>query len=413
MKMNQKLSDELAWRGLANQTTYDSPDKLDMQPVTFYLGVDPSAPSMTIGNLAVVLLVKHFVNAGHKAVLLVGGATGMIGDPDGKAQERDLLTPEQLAENKKAIAGQYEQILGKDSFTLVDNYDWFKEINYLDFLRDVGKHVPMRQMVNRDFVKQRLSESGAGISYAEFSYVLIQAYDFAHLNKEHDVNLQICGSDQWGNSIAGVDLVRRMNGNEVHVWSAPLVVNKATGKKFGKTEDGAVWLDPEMTSPFQFYQFWLNIDDAGVEDYLKIYTLLGQDDIRKLMEDFTQNPGGRAAQKVLAYEVTKIVHGSEVADQVVKLTEVLFGQTSFADLSNDEKAMLAKEFPKVPASEDLYQMLVDTDLAGSKGEARTFHAAGAISVNGQKVLPNQPIDWMSGYNLLKRGKNKFAVVEKA
>src|SRR5690606_15216819 len=230
---------------------------------SFYWGVDPSAPSMTIGNLATAMMVRHFINYGHKAVLLLGGATGMIGDPDGKAQERDLMTAEEVEANKKGIETQYKQVFGGQEFEIVDNYDWFKDIGYLQFLRDVGKHVPMRQMLGRDFVNTRLSEDGAGISYAEFSYVLIQGYDFVHLNKEHGVTLQVCGSDQWGNSIAGVDLIRRLNGQEAHVWSAPLVVNNTTGVKFGKSEEGAVWLDEKLTSPYKFYQFWLNVDDAG------------------------------------------------------------------------------------------------------------------------------------------------------
>jgi tyrosyl-tRNA synthetase len=405
------LSEELSWRGFVNQTTYKDIAELDKEPITFYWGVDPSAPSMTIGNLAAAMMVRHFIEHGHKAVLLVGGATGMIGDPDGKAQERDLKTPEELEANKKGIEAQYKQIFGGQDFKLVDNHDWFKDIGYLQFLRDVGKHVPMRQMLGRDFVQTRLSEDGAGISYAEFSYVLIQGYDFVHLNKKHGVSLQVCGSDQWGNSIAGVDLIRRLNGNEAHVWSAPLVINKTTGVKFGKSEDGAVWLDEKLTSPYKFYQFWLNVDDASVEDYLKIYTLLSKEEIEKVLVQFDSDTAGRLAQKTLAYEATKLVHGQEKADAVVNASGVLFGQESFLSVGDKEIEVLRGELPGVKASDDLYQMLVDAGLASSKSEARNFHASGAISVNGEKVMPDQEIAWKAGANLLKRGKNSFALIE--
>ena len=273
------LSEELAWRGFVNQTTFKSHADIDKTPLTFYFGVDPSAASMTIGNLAAAMMVRKFIKHGHKAIILVGGATGLIGDPDGKADERNLKTLEEIAVNKKGIVSQYKRIFGDLDFEVVDNYDWFKDLGYLEFLRDVGKHVPMRQMLGRDFVQTRLSEDGSGISYAEFSYVLIQAYDFVHLCREKGATLQLCGSDQWGNSIAGVDLIRRLTGKEAHVWSLPLIINKATGKKFGKSEDGAVWLDAELTSPYTFYQFWLNADDEGVEDYLKIYTELSREKI--------------------------------------------------------------------------------------------------------------------------------------
>ncbi len=230
-----KLSEELQWRGFVNQTTYDDLSALDGAPISFYWGVDPSARSMTIGNFAAAMMARHFIDAGHHAFLLVGGATGMIGDPDGKKDERSLKTLEEIAENKDGIAAQYRQIFADKSFTVVDNYDWFKDINYLSFLREVGKHVPLSQMLGRDFVQARLGEGGSGISYAEFSYSLIQGYDFLHLFREHGVTLQLCGADQWGNSITGVDLVRRIEGGEAHVYSTPLVINKATGVKFGQS----------------------------------------------------------------------------------------------------------------------------------------------------------------------------------
>ena len=409
--MTMKLSKELEWRGFVNQTTYKTHSEVDEDPITFYFGVDPSAPSMTIGNLAAAMMVRHFIDHGHKAVLLVGGATGMIGDPDGKGEERELKSPEELKVNKSAIAGQYKQIFGGQDFKLVDNYDWFKDIGYLQFLRDVGKHVPMRQMLGRDFVQKRLGEDGTGISYAEFSYVLIQAYDFLHMNREMGVTLQLCGSDQWGNSIAGVDLIRRISGKEAHVWSAPLVINKTTGTKFGKSEDGAIWLDDNLTSVYKFYQFWLNVDDDGVEDYLKIYTFLEKEEIEKIISGFKQNPGERLAQKTLAYEVTKLVHGDDRAKAVKKVSEVLFGTGKFLDLGSGEIEILSSELKVVKGSDDFSETLVTAGLAASKTEARNFYGSGAISVNGEKVTPDSPYKFRKGLNLIKRGKNNFALVK--
>lgn len=404
-----KLSQELAWRGFKHQTTYKSPNELDGEPLTFYWGVDPSADSMTVGNLAVAMMVRHFIAHGHKAILLVGGATGLIGDPDGKSSERNLLSEEQLDSNKAKIVEQYKTIFAGQKFEIVDNYDWFKNVKYLDFLRGVGKHVPMRQMLGRDFVQSRLSE--AGISYAEFSYALIQGYDFLHLFREKNVTLQVCGADQWGNCIAGVDLVRRVTGQEVNVWSAPLVVNKATGVKFGKTEAGAIWLDADKTSPYQFYQFWLNLDDDSVEDYLKIYTLLSPPEIEKTMAEFNDNRGQRQAQKTLAAAVTKLVHGAASAEAVRRASEVLFGAASFSELTENEVQILKNELPVVRALDNLANTIVRAGLAGSASEAVRFIGAGAISINGEKISSAEA-SFKPGANLLKRGKNHFAIVEK-
>jgi len=410
------LSEELAWRGFVNQTTYKDMTALDGEPIGFYLGVDPSADSMTIGNLAVVMMVRHFIAHGHKAFLLVGGATGMIGDPDGKKQERDLLTLEQIAHNKQAIAAQYKQVLGDLPFTLVDNYDWFKDMGYLEFLRDVGKHVPMRTMLGREFVQSRLSDDGAGISYAEFSYSLIQGYDFLHLHREHGVNLQICGADQWGNSIAGVDLIRRVTGDEAHVWSAPLVVNKTTGVKFGKSEAGAVWLDAAKTSPYDFYQFWLNVDDEGVEDYLKIYTVLDQSSIESIMHEFNANKSGRAAQKALAYEVTKLVHGEQAAQEVVHATEVLFGGQPLDDAAFTAVKHVFTATP-VAADAPFLESLVTLGLASSNTEARRFVQEGAITLNGERAAVERQTltadDFHDGIIIVRRGKNSVAVAGQA
>lgn len=410
------LSQELSWRGFTNQTTYKNIDALDGKPVTFYFGVDPSAPSMTIGNLAAAMMVRAFIKAGHKAVILIGGATGLIGDPDGKANERNLKTLEEIASYKKGIVAQYKTIFGDLPFEVVDNYDWFKDLGYLEFLRDIGKHVPMRQMLGRDFVQTRLAEDGAGISYAEFSYVLIQAYDFLHLSKTKGVSLQLCGSDQWGNSIAGVDLIRRLTGKEAHVWSLPLVINKVTGQKFGKSEDGAVWLDPQLTSPYSFYQFWLNLSDDGVEDYLKIYTELDKDAIADIMERFKAEPGIRLAQKTLAFEVTSLIHGKDTAESVTRVSKVLFGGSPYNKLEAKDFEVLKAELPTVDGSKnkDVIELLVAASLASSKGEARRFLQSGAVYLNGKQLTPEQTTisasDSIAGHAILRRGKNSQAVV---
>lgn len=416
------LTEELAWRGFVNQTTYKDMSLLDGEPITFYWGVDPSADSMTIGNLAAGMMVRHFIGHGHKAVLLVGGATGMIGDPDGKATERDLLTLEQIEANKSAIAEQYKTIFAGQEFEIVDNYDWFKDMNYLSFLRDVGKHVPMRQMLGREFVQARLGEEGAGISYAEFSYSLIQGYDFLHLYRAKGVSLQLCGADQWGNSITGVDLIRRLTGGEAHVWSAPLIINKATGKKFGKSEDGAVWLDPAKTSVFKFYQFWLNLDDDGVIDYIKIYTLLPMGEIDDIAWRFNEDRSSRLAQKTLAYEVTKLVHGRERAESVRRISEVLFGEADYRELTDLDFEELRNELPSVDAiigETPLFNVLVRAGLAASNGEARRFLIDSAVYINGLQFSSDKAVfdehdaittEKQAKYAILRRGKNNLAVV---
>lgn len=407
-----KLSEELQWRGFVNQTTYDDPTVLDGDPITFYWGVDPSASSMQVGNLAMAMMVRHFVAHGHKAVLLVGGATGMIGDPDGKKQERELLTLEQIEANKKAIAAQYKQVLGDLPFELVDNYDWFKDMNYLSFLRDVGKHVPMRQMLSRDFVQSRLGEEGAGISYAEFSYSLIQGYDFLHLHREKGVSLQVAGADQWGNSIAGVELIRRITGDEAHIWTGPLIVNKSTGVKFGKTEGGAVWLDPAMTSPYDFYQFWLNVDDEGAEDYLKVYTLLPKEELDRIMAEFAANRSGRAAQKALAFEVTKLVHGEQTVRDVLQATELLFSGATLDDTAFSVIKGVFDATP-IPAGTPLLEALVTLGLASSNTEARRFVNEGAIKLGNERVAADKEVlsaeDFIQGIAIIRRGKNSVAV----
>lgn len=414
--MHTALSQELDWRGFAGQTTFDDPTELDKKKFTFYWGVDPSSDSMTIGNLATAMMVRHFISHGHKAVLLVGGATGIIGDPDGKSKERKLLSEEELEKNKANIVAQYKVIFAGQDFEIVDNQDWFKDMNYIDFLRDVGKHVPIRQMINREFVQSRLGEGGAGISYAEFSYSLIQGYDFLHLYKTKGVTLQVCGSDQWGNSIAGVELVRRVGGTEANVWAAPLVVNRVTGVKFGKTEEGAVWLDSKKTSVFDFYQFWLNVDDESVKDFLKVYTLLDKDQIANIIKEFDENPGQRKAQKVLAHEVTKLVHGEEETASIERVNSCLFGKGDYAELTEKDISTMKNILPEYKAKkgENLVSALVASGLVSSNGEARRMFAQNAVSLNGKNIDETHSLDaedvLVSGYAILKKGKNQFALI---
>ncbi len=402
-----KLSEELQWRGMVNQTTLDNLSALDGTPVSLYFGVDPSGHGMQIGNLAAAMMVRQFVERGHKVFLLVGGATGLIGDPDGKVDERDLKALEEIESNKREIARQYSLVFEGKDFTIVDNYDWFKDINYLDFLRNIGKHVPMSQMLGREFIQNRLGEGGSGISYAEFSYALIQGYDFLHLFREHGVTLQLCGADQWGNSIAGVELIRRVDGGEAHVYSLPLIMNKATGRKFGKSEGGTVWLDPNLTSVYKFYQFWLNVDDEGVIDYMKVFTTLSKEEIEAIAENHAINPGARSAQKRLAYEVTLLVHGRERTESVMRVTEVLFGGAAVDTLDDTDLDALAVEIPVAERGNSVVDILVSTDVAKGSNEARRLIAAGSISVNGQKVQEDVVVDTVA---LVKKGKNSFILV---
>ncbi len=402
-----KLSDELKWRGFVNQTTYKDPTVLDGDPITFYWGVDPSADSMHVGQLAMAMMIGHFIRHGHKAILLVGGATGLIGDPDGKKDERELKTTEEVDANKQGISAQYKKLFDGKEFEIVDNYDWFKDMGYLNFLRDVGKHVPMRQMLGREFIQTRLGEEGAGISYAEFSYALIQGYDFLHLFQEKGVTLQVCGADQWGNSIAGVELIRRIRGTEAHIWSAPLIIDKVSGKKFGKSEGNAIWLDPAKTTPTQFYQFWINCDDAGVEDYLGIYTMLGQREVKAIMTAHRADPGARIAQTHLAGEVTRLVHGDEAMQTAEIITNILTGKKPVGE-ADSVLETLRTEIPATTTAAEgsVIDALVQTGLAGSNSEARRLLQGNGISVNGKKIAREnfEAGDFENGRLLLRRGK---------
>ncbi len=406
------LSEELQWRGFVNQTTLADLAQLDTKKLTFYHGFDASADSQTVGNLAAMMLDRVFMRHGNKAIILAGGATSLIGDPGGKDVERSLQDDKTVAQNIKKAEEQLKRIFSGQSFTLVNNLDWTKNMGVIEFLRDYGKHFSITPLVQRDYIAKRLGEGGSGMSYAEFSYTVLQGMDYLHLFDKYGVTLQLGGSDQWGNCLSGVELIRKARSKEVHAITLPLVINKATGRKFGKSEDGAIWLDETKTSVYQFYQFWLNVDDSSASDYLKLFTELDKTAISSVMKDFESDKGNRLAQKTLAYEVTKLVHGKQRADAVKKVTNVLFGDGDFNDLKDSEIEMLKQELPKVPAKKDLADSIIEAGLAASKTEARNFQAAGAITVNGQKVGVNQEAVFKSGVNLLKRGKNSFALIEK-
>ena len=400
-----QLSEELKWRGFWNQATFTDDERIDSGNFTLYLGTDPSADSLHVGHLAVYMMVRHFLERDHKVFLLVGGGTGMIGDMR-DTEERNLLSYAEIEHNKRALKAQVSQIFAGRDFTLVDNADWLGNLELLPFLRDIGKNFNMADLIGREFFKARI-DNGKGLSFAEFTYTLLQGYDFWHLFKHHGVNLQIGGSDQWGNLLSGVELIRKKENTEVYAMTAPLLINKSTGRKFGKSEGGAVWLDENKTSVYKFYQFWLNVDDESAIEYMKIFTMLDRDTIEAIAENHAVNPGARSAQKVLAREVTDIVHGVNRRESVERVTEVLFGGGDFRQLSDDDLDTLAKEIPRVDVGVGVIEALVVSGAVSSNGEARRLLKSGAISLNGEKLAEDQAINNQS---LLKKGKNTFILV---
>ena len=400
-----QLSEELQWRGFWNQTTFTNDKLIDSENFTLYLGTDPSADSLHVGHLAVYMMVRHFLERGHKVFLLVGGGTGMIGDMR-DTEERSLLSYAEIEHNKRALKAQVSQIFAGRDFTLVDNADWLGNLELLPFLRDIGKNFNMAELIGREFFKARIA-NGKGLSFAEFTYTLLQGYDFWHLFKHHGVNLQIGGSDQWGNLLSGVELIRKKENAEVYAMTAPLLINKSTGRKFGKSEGGAVWLDENKTSVYKFYQFWLNVDDESAIEYMKIFTMLDRDTIEAIAENHAVNPGARSAQKVLAREVTDIVHGVNRRESVERVTEVLFGGGDFRQLSDDDLDTLAKEIPRVDVGVGVIEALVVSGAVSSNGEARRLLKSGAISLNGEKIAEDQAVNTTS---LLKKGKNSFVLI---
>jgi tyrosyl-tRNA synthetase len=405
------LSEELVWRGFVQDSTFADIRELDnVKEWTFYHGFDASADSQTVGNLAAMMFDRALMRHGHKAIILAGGATSLIGDPGGKDKERPLQDEATILQNVYNAEKQLKHIFEGYKFKMVNNIDWLKNVKLLPFLRDIGKHYSMTPLVQRDYIATRLG--GGGISYTEFSYTILQGYDYLYLYDNYGCTLQLGGSDQWGNCLSGVELIRKARSANVHAITLPLIINKATGKKFGKSEEGAIWLDEKKTSVFKFYQFWLNSDDEGVESYLKIFTELEKPQIDLTIAEFNANRGNRLAQRVLAYEVTKLVHGKQRADEVLKTTEVLFGEGNFLELGKNEMHILKNEIPVVKARDDMVQVIVESGLAGSKTEARRFLEGGAIFVNGQKAGPDNLHLFVKGNNLIRRGKNTFAIVEK-
>ena len=403
-----QLSEELQWRGFVAEHTLDQISDLDKAPRNFYWGTDPSADSLHIGHLAALMMCACFVRHGYTPYYLVGGATGQIGDPKDTV-ERDLKGLDEIAANKVALAKQIVRVTHSPADTqILDNLDWFGEVKFLPFLREIGKAFSMTQLLDRQFVQKRIGEGGSGISYAEFSYTLIQGYDFLHLFRTHHIDLQLCGADQYGNCTSGIHLIRRLEGAKADAYSCPLIIDKVTGRKFGKSEGNAVWLDSAKTSIFDFYQFWLNQPDEVLEEYFKYYTLVTPDELSDILAKHAENPGARYGQRTLARMVTEVVHGTDAANSAEKITGILFGEGQISDLSADELELLAKSFPTAAKGAQLLDILVETGLASSKGEGRNFIASGAISVNGVKAAEDVQISEIA---LLKRGKNKFALVK--
>lgn len=420
-----KLSEELIYRGFVAETTIENPADLDTrESKKFYWGADPSADSLTIGNLAALMMCACFVRHGFEPYLLVGGATGQIGDPKDNG-ERDLKTLDEVEHNKACIREQIERVINASDgnsrdfatpgLTMVDNYDWFRDMNYLKFLREVGKVFSMTQLLDRQFVQKRIGDGGAGISYAEFSYTLIQGYDFLHLYREHGVSLQLCGADQYGNCTSGIHLIRRLENATADVWSTPLVIDPVTGRKFGKSEGNAVWLaasdngSGNYTSIFDFYQFWLNQPDEAVEYLIKIYTLLTPEEIDDILRRHFEAPEKRIAQKALARGVTEVVHGKDNAMAVENLTETLFNRdTDFSEFSEDELTEFAAYLPVASKGTMLVDILVDAGMAESKKKAREFIAGGAVSINGIKMTEEIAVNQTA---IVKKGKNKFVIVK--
>ncbi len=406
------LAEELKARGLIKHSSAE-PEKILGTLRTVYLGVDPTADSLQIGNLAVVLFMKRLANVGHKLIFLVGGATGMIGDPKEKG-ERFMLDEKTVERNTRALKRQLQDILGRTSFKLVDNADWLMKMKLIPFLRDVGKYFTVNDLIKRDVIKRRLENPDDSISFTEFSYALLQGFDYFTLNEKYDVDLQVGGSDQWTNILSGVDLIHKRLAKQVYAFATPLITD-ASGKKFGKSEGNAVWLDPKKTSPFQFYQFWLRLPDEGVENYLKVYTFLPLNEIDALMELHRRRPAERQAQETLARLVTEIVHGPAAAATTAAATDALFGDTPFTELSRDAFAVALAEAPSVVLTKKdvadgspLAEALVAGGLASSKSDARRLIEGRGITLGGMTIEnPDQKLyegDFSDGHALVRKGK---------
>lgn len=426
--------EELTWRGMIHTVMPGTEEQLKKEMTTAYLGIDPTADSLHIGHLVGVMMLKHFQRAGHKPIALVGGATGMIGDPSMKSQERKLLDEETLRHNQEGIKRQLAKFLDFDSnepnaAELVNNYDWMKNFSFLDFIRDVGKHITVNYMMAKDSVKKRLSgEAQHGMSFTEFSYQLVQGYDFLTLYKDKNCRLQLGGSDQWGNITTGTELIRRTTGGEAYALTCPLIT-KADGTKFGKTEGGNVWLDPRYTSPYKFYQFWLNVSDEDAEKYIKIFTTLSQEEIAELVDEQTKDPGLRPLQKRLAREITIMVHSEEDYNAAVEASQILFSNKASETLRKIDEDTLLAVFEGVPTFEVAKSDIEDgikiadllTDKAQvfpSKGELRKLAQQGGVSINKEKIADvyvSASTDMLLNdkYILIQKGKkNYFLLIAK-
>ncbi len=420
------LIEELRWRGMIRDIMPGTEEQLNKEMTTAYIGFDPTAESLHIGSLVPILLLVHLQKAGHKPIALVGGATGMVGDPTGKSEERNLLDEETLNRNIAGVKRQLEKHLDFDpakpnAAELVNNYDWFKNISFIDFLRDTGKHITVNYMMAKDSVKKRI-EGEVGMSYTEFAYQLMQGYDFYWLFKNKNCKMQMGGSDQWGNITTGTELVRRKAGGEVFAFTCPLIT-KADGGKFGKTEKGNVWLDPKLTTPYQFYQFWLNSSDDDASKWIRIFTFLSKKEIEQIEADHKKDPGKRLLQKRLAEEVTAFVHGKEELEKAIETTEKLFKDQaapvenlSIEDLEEME-GVIKSAFSKnrLDAGIDIVSFLAETNIFPSKGEARKMIQGGGVSINRKKADLQQTVDSSlllhQKYLLVQKGRKNYYLVE--
>ena len=421
------LIEELRWRGMIRDIMPGTEEQLDKEMTTAYIGFDPTAESLHIGSLVPILLLVHLQGAGHKPIALVGGATGMVGDPSGKSEERNLLDEATLARNIAGVKSQLEKFLDFDptkpnAAEMANNYDWFKNISFIDFLRDTGKHITVNYMMAKDSVKKRI-EGEVGMSYTEFAYQLMQGYDFYWLYKNKNCKLQMGGSDQWGNITTGTELVRRKAGGEAFAFTCPLIT-KADGTKFGKTESGNVWLDPNRTSPYQFYQFWLNASDEDATNWIKIFTFLSQNEIDAILKEHQKDAGKRILQKRLAEEVTVFVHGKEEYEKAIEITQKLFaGQSTPAESLSIEDlegmdGVVKSDFTKqkIETGIDIVSLLAETGIFPSKGEARKMVQSGGVSVNRKKVedvqmIINQALLLHDKYLLVQKGKKNYYLVK--
>lgn len=426
--------EELKWRGMIHDIMPGTEEQLDKELTAAYVGVDPTADSLHIGHLVSIMMLKHFQVAGHKPLALVGGATGMIGDPSGKSQERNLLDEKTLRHNQECLKNQLAKFLDFDSSSpnaaeMVNNYDWMKNFSFLDFIRDVGKHISVNYMMAKDSVKKRLGEeSKQGMSFTEFTYQLVQGYDFLHLFREKNCRLQMGGSDQWGNITTGTEMIRRIAGGEAFALTCPLIT-KADGSKFGKTESGNVWLDPKLTSPYKFLQFWLNVSDEDAEKYIKIFTLLDKAEIDSLVAEQNEAPHLRPLQKRLAKEVTCMVHSEEEYTKAVEASAILFGKGSQEQLAQIDKDTFNSVFEGVPRFTiaktilengiNVIELLAtETEVFANKSEVRRMIKQGGLSINKDKISDQEELIDASKllgdeYMLIQKGKKNYFIIEVA